>query len=339
MKRWYFWAGLIISAVFLFLALRGLSLDKVWESIASANLVWLLPGILVYFLAVVARAWRWQYLLGPVAVIEMASMFKVVTIGYMGNNIYPARAGELLSALLLRRNHQVPFSVSLATILVERIFDGVVMLGFLFINLYLLSRSAVQIGFMAALQTLAFWGSVVFFGLLAGFLAVAFAPQKAGVFLQRIINAILPKKWRSGAERFMQRFISGLGALHTPKDVMIVFGMSIGIWLLEAWFYWYVMRAFPFNVSFFTLMLLLGVVNLATTLPSAPGYVGTFDAMSIAFLTAVGINPTLSAGYTVVLHAALWLPITLVGLFFFAREGLKWSQGLDSSKIKGEAEK
>jgi len=338
MKRWHFWAGLVISALFLYLALRGLNLQMVWKSITSANLIWLLPGVLVYFASVWVRAWRWQFLLKPVQRISLLRMFPVIAIGYMGNNIYPARAGELLSAVLMNRKHHIAVSASLATILAQRIFDGVVMLGFLFLNLFQLGQLNIQRGFLDVLQTLAFWGSLVFIGLLVIFLVMAAFPVKSHAIIQKIIHMVFPQKWQAGAEQVIRRFMLGLGALQTPRDVITVTTLSIIIWLIEALFYWFVMLAFPFRVSFLTLMLLLGVVNLATTLPSAPGYVGTFDAMSIAFLAAMGISPDLSAGYTVVLHAALWLPITLVGLFFFAREGLKWSEGLQSHHVTGEKE-
>jgi uncharacterized protein (TIRG00374 family) len=103
---------------------------------------------------------------------------------------------------------------------------------------------------------------------------------------------------------------------------------SFAIWLLETMTYWFVMQAFPFVVSLFALMLMNGIVNLSTTLPSAPGYIGVFDAPSIALLSAYGIPPETAAGYTILLHITLWLPITLVGAYFFTREGLDWSREL-----------
>jgi uncharacterized protein (TIRG00374 family) len=101
---------------------------------------------------------------------------------------------------------------------------------------------------------------------------------------------------------------------------------STVIWLLETGKYWFVMHAFPFEVSFFTLMLMNGVVNLATTIPSAPGYVGTFDALGIAVLEVYGVQGEVAAGYTLLLHGALWLPITLLGAYYMARASLSWKQ-------------
>ncbi|TFH36433.1 MAG: UPF0104 family protein, partial [Anaerolineales bacterium] len=74
-----------------------------------------------------------------------------------------------------------------------------------------------------------------------------------------------------------------------------------------------------------TLMLMNGIVNLATTIPSAPGYVGTFDAPGIAVLQAYGVGRALAAGYTLVLHVALWLPITALGAYYMLRESVRWS--------------
>jgi hypothetical protein len=95
------------------------------------------------------------------------------------------------------------------------------------------------------------------------------------------------------------------------------------------------MHAFPFKVSFFALMLMNGIVNLATTIPSAPGYVGTFDAPGIAVLVAYAVPRAVAAAYTLVLHIALWFPITALGAYFFAREGLKWGEG--ASRLEVEA--
>ena len=114
----------------------------------------------------------------------------------------------------------------------------------------------------------------------------------------------------------------------------MVFVTSVVIWLLETGKYWFVMHAFNFSVSFFALMLMNGIVNLATTIPSAPGYIGTFDAPGIAVLTAYGVDQATAAGYTLVLHVALWLPITLLGAYFLTREGIHWSDSLRAQSRK-----
>lgn len=326
MKRWQFWLGVVISIAFMYLALRNLHLGDVWNAIRGAQLWWLLPGIAVYFIGVWVRAWRWHYLLRPLKKVPTSTMFPIVTIGYMGNNIYPARAGEVLRAIVLKRREGIPVSASLATVIVERVFDGVVMLGFVFLNLPELTRLKSSSGFIGNIQQLAIYGSIAFIGALIVFLLAAMFPFQAEKLVTWFIDRLVPGGIRPKVQAVANRFLGGLESLRSPKDALMVFVTSVIIWMLETLKYWFVMHAFPFTVSFFALMLMNGIVNLATTIPSAPGYVGTFDAPGIALLTAYGVPGEIAAGYTLVLHVALWLPITALGAYYFMREGLKWGE-------------
>jgi len=334
MKRWQFWVGVVISLFFLYLALRGLGLKDLGEALQQANYWWLLPGVTVYFIGVWVRAWRWHYLLKPIKKISTRELFPIVTIGYMGNNIYPARAGEALRAVILKRNAKVPISASAATIIVERIFDGVVMLAFIFLNLPELTSLTTDSGVVGSIQTVALWGTIAFFGALVAFLIAAMFPERAEVFALVIINKLIPQKYRQSIIGFVQKFLGGLEALRSPLDVLMVFLTSSVIWLLETLKYWFLMHAFPFEISYFALMLMNGIVNLATTIPSAPGYVGTFDAPGIAVLVAYGVPKATAAAYTLVLHIALWVPITALGAYYFLREGIRWSDNTQALEEK-----
>ncbi len=322
--------GVAISVLFLWRALRGLKLDEVGDVVAGANYIWLVPGVLVYFIGVWIRAWRWHFLLKPLKEISTKKMFPIVTIGYMGNNIFPARLGEVLRAVFLKRREEVPISASLATIIVERIFDGVVMLAFVFLNLSELTKLTGDSGFLGNIQQAAIIGTSVFIGALVVFLLAAMFPKVTAKIGTWFIIKFLPAKLEEKMLGFMNKFLDGLISLRSPANVLMVFFTSAIIWLLETGKYWFVMHAFNFKVSFFALMLMNGIVNLATTIPSAPGYVGTFDLPGIAILTAYGIDHATAASYTLVLHAALWLPITLLGLYYFflylAREDMSWKE-------------
>ncbi len=332
MKRWQFWLGLVISAVFLYFALRGLELERLWITLKSAQYVWLIPGVVVYFLAVLARAWRWHYMLRPLKKISTLSMFPIVAIGYMGNNIYPARAGEVLRAAVLKQREGVPISASLATVIVERIFDAVVMLGFVFVNLGELSRLTGSAGFVGNIniRDLALWGSLIFIGALVVFLLAAMFHRTTEKIVFWMIRKLLPVRLQEKVSAVALRFLSGLESLRSPQEALMIFVTSVVIWLLETGKYWFVMHAFPFEVSFFALMLMNGIVNLTTTLPSAPGYVGTFDAPGIALLVAYGVSQAVAAGYTLVLHAALWFPITLLGAYYYFRQPLRWGKQMET---------
>jgi len=334
MKKWQLGVGVLISFLFIWLALRGLHLEKFWASVKQANYFWLLPGIGVYFVGVWVRAWRWHYLLGPIKKIPTRRIFPIITIGYMGNNIYPARAGEALRSVILKRKEGVSISASLATIIVERIFDGVVMLAFVFLNLPELAKLTDSSGFVGNIQQVAVIGTGVFLGALAVFLVAAMFPSLMAKFGLWFIYRLTPKRLHEPIISLMNKFLDGLASLRSPFNVLMVFFTSVIIWLLETGKYWFVMHAFNFSVSFFALMLMNGIVNLATTIPSAPGYIGTFDAPGIAVLTAYGVDHSVAAGYTLVLHVALWLPITLLGAYYLTREGIKWSDSLRAETEK-----
>lgn len=336
MKNWRLWLGIIISAVFLYLSLRGLQLAEFWDALKNAHYWYLIPGVAVYFLAVWVRAWRWHYMLRPLKKIPTTPMFPIVTIGYMGNNIYPARAGEVLRAAVLKQREGVPISASLATVVVERIFDGVVMLGFVFLNLPELARvtsnSGVIAGITIPIPQLAIIGALIFIGALLIFIAAAMFPKATEKLFDAVLLPLVPKRFKQSTRDVALRFLSGLESLRSPFEALMILFTTVIIWLLETAKYWIVMHAFPFQVSFFTLMLMNGIVNLATTIPSAPGYVGTFDAPGIAVLVAYGVAQPLATSYTLVLHVALWLPITLLGAYFYFRQPLRWGKQMEEMR-------
>ncbi len=334
MKNWRFWIGIAISVIFLYFSLRGLALAEFWQSLQDANYWWLIPGVAVYFVGVWVRAWRWHYMLRPLKKISTRSMFPIVAIGYMGNNIYPARAGEVLRAAMLKQREGVPISASLATVVVERIFDGVVMLAFVFLNLPELARltgiSLKILSLEISIPQLAVIGTMIFVGALVVFMAAAMFPHITEKIVDQVVLRIVPQRFKTQTRDITMRFLSGLESLRSPFEALMILFTTVIIWLLETGKYWFVMHAFQFQVSFFTLMLMNGIVNLATTIPSAPGYVGTFDAPGIAVLVAYGIQKATAASYTLVLHVALWFPITALGAYYYWRQPLRWGSELQS---------
>jgi glycosyltransferase 2 family protein len=317
LRNWKLWLGLGVSALCLWIALRGLDLGHFWEVVRGANYWWLVPGVLVYFAAVWVRTWRWRSMLRHLAPVPLRTLFPVVVIGYMGNNVYPARAGEVLRSYVLRRRTGVPISASLATVVLERLFDGLVMLLFVFVTLPFAPLPPV----FAALVTVF---STVFLGALAAFLVLAARPQRMSRLYAWMVDHLLPASLRPRVHGLFDKFVTGLQSLRSPRELAVIFLTSCLIWLAETLKYWFVMHAFPFEVSFLVLMLMTAVVNLATTLPSSPGYIGTFDLPGIAVLSAYGVPPEIAASYTLVLHVALWLPITALGAIYMLMDHMGW---------------
>lgn len=319
-RSWKVWLGVAVSAIFVWLTVRGLEWRAFYAALRDANYWWLVPAVAVYFGAVWARTWRWHYMLRHLKPISVARLFPVVVIGYMGNNVYPARAGEVIRSYVLRKKEGVAVSASLATVALERLFDGLVMCAFVFLTLPFVPLPPVY-------QTVVIGFSLLFLAALIFFVLLAAKPQRTDALAARIINRVLPTKIRPRATTLATTFLSGLHALRSPRELVMLLVTSTAIWLTETGKYWVIAHAFPqLEVNFAVLMLMTAVVNLATTLPSTPGYVGTFDKPGIEILKAFGQPANLAAAYTLVLHIALWLPITLLGFVFMARESLRWRE-------------
>ena len=334
-KRWLIWLGLVISAVFLYLAFREINYASLWATLLEIRLWWLIPGLAVYFVGVLVRTWRWQYLLKPLKIVPIKTLFPIINMGYMGNNVFPLRMGEVLRSVVLKRREDISISGSLATIVVERIFDAVIIVGFVLLNLGQLAGLPAASTF-SQLGGLATWAVVIFLAGLTVFIIVAMFPKPAMRLIHAIIHRVVPERFREPVTEIADRFLDGLMSLRSPKDAVMIFLTSILVWVLETGLYWSVDQALGLGLNFGQLMLLNGVVNLVLLIPAAPGGLGTFDAAGRAMLQAFAIPAEPALGYTLVLRIALWAPITLLGAVYFVREGLKWTT--DISEMQAQAQ-
>lgn len=319
MRSWRTWLGFLISIVFLFLALRGQDFALIWDSLRNADYFWILPALLVYFIGVGLRAFRWDYLLRSMARISPLKLFPIVVIGYMANNILPLRAGELVRAYALSARHGIRKSASLATIAVERVFDGLTMLIFF-------SVASLSIALTGDLRSVLYVAILLFTGVTLGLLVVVFLPGLRDRLITRILTT-LPDRASARLGPMAQAFIAGLGILRRGGDLVNVAAASLGAWLLEAGMYYLIAQGFDLNISPLAILLVTAVANLATLIPSSPGYVGAFEYGVVLVMSgALGYGRELSLSYAVVVHATLYLPVTVLGLIFWWRESLSWAE-------------
>ncbi len=313
-------AGLLLGAgvslFFLWLALGDLHLAEVWAGIRRADYRWVVPGLTLYFLSVWVRSWRWAYLLRPAKRLSGNGLFSVMTIGYMGNDLFPFRLGELLRAYVLWRREGVNLGTTFTTALVERLFDGLTMVLFVFVGLLFVPLEA-------GLRRPATIGAAVFVGALLFFLWIAARPQLLRRWAEAVIGHLVPRRWRAPLLGLVEGIVTGLTVFRRPQDVLITFGYTLAVWLLETGKYYLVSMAFGMRLPFTVILLMAGAVNLLTALPALPGYVGVFET-GIDILAWTGVDPTVAASYILVLHALLWFPVVALGLYFLFREGLSW---------------
>jgi uncharacterized protein (TIRG00374 family) len=312
-------AGVVISAAFLLYAFRGQDYRQIWEALTGVQYLLLLPALALYVAGVAVRAYRWSVLLAPIRPISTRRLLPITAIGFMANNVLPFRTGEVVRSYVLARQHGVRKSAGLATIAVERICDGLTMLAFILV-------AASTVTFTSRLREVTVL-ALILFGLAVLGLAVI---TRADALRARLLGAVFkrtPDAARKRIEPLVDAFFTGLHSLRSPRAVALVAGSSLAAWLFEASMYWTIARAFGGDVQAALgvpeTLLTTGIANLATLVPSSPGYVGPFEAGVVTVMSgALDVPDAHALSYAIVVHAALWFPITAWGAVEWSRHHL-----------------
>lgn len=314
-----FWIGAAVSLGFLGLFFARADLGELGSALATADYRYAVPALAIYFVGVWLRAMRWRYLLLPLRSLPSHRLFSIVVIGYMVNNILPLRAGELVRAYILGEKEGLSKAAVLATIAVERTFDGLTLLLF--------------VALVALVLPLASWLSdavravaLLFIGALALLLAMALREswaQRITAFAARF----LPQGAAQRGVALLELFLSGLHSLRHPRLAALALAMSALSWLAEAGMYYLVGLSFGLGQSFVVLILVTSAANLAISLPSSQGGIGPFEYFAAATLTLFGVAAATASAYALALHALLLLPVIGLGL------ALLWMENLSLSEV------
>ena len=329
LRNWRFWAGIAVSGALLALLLVTVDRQHLAAALQSANYLYLAPAIALYFVGQWARAWRWRYLLAPVAPVPVGRLFVVINIGYMANNVLPFRLGELVRALYLsQREKAVSAPASIATLSVERLYDGLTLLAIaavatpVLLAAGLFDAASLTYRTGAILLTAGMVGS--FAAALAALTALSVSRRAAAGLLT--LTRILPPRFRPLAAAALRGFMDGLGALNSPRKHAALFLRSLPVWLAEGGVYLILAYSFhlddyfpSFGLLLAAMLLVMVTSNLITAIPATVGGIGSFEA--VATLTLIGMGFTseteraLATAYPIAVHLlALWLPVNIVGL-------------------------
>ncbi len=309
--------GLAGSLLFLYLAFRGQDLGAIGSALRRANYWYVVPAVAVYFAGIWVRSLRWSFLLRPVERFSGRRLFRVVVIGITANNVLPLRSGEFVRSYVLSTKSRVKNASALATIAVERIFDGLTMLCFVLV-------ASLSIGLTTQVREVTIVGGALFGTILVGLIVVS--AGRARNWLIDTMVRILPERVGNPVGRMAHAFLDGLGILRSREDLILVCLTSVAAWVLEASVYALISVSFGLGLSPAAILLVTAVANLATLVPSSPGYVGAFEAgVVLALAGAVGIQHDLALSYAIAVHAVLYIPVTLLGLYFWGRESLSWN--------------
>ena len=326
LKSRRFLVGLSMTALFIAFFLYRADIGEMGRALADANYVYILPGLLCYVLALVWRCFRWQVILRPLGHFPVRRLWPVIVVGYAANNILPVRLGELVRAYYLEVREGTSKSSAVATIVIERVFDGLALMFLvgvvsLFVPVLELFRN---LGEQASVNwlVLVLGLSVPFFLITVLIVGMAVWPDSSERVLNRGVG-LLPTWARGSAAGLLSRFLVGLGALRSPRRMAAIFLFSVPIWLSEGGLYYLVALSFGIEDTFDTVALLTGAIilttaasNLGLSVPASGGGVGPFEFFAQATLIFFGVASAVASAYAIVLHAALLVPVTILGLVY-----------------------
>ncbi|MCZ2108624.1 MAG: flippase-like domain-containing protein [Dehalococcoidia bacterium] len=315
-----FWASLAISAVLIALFLRATHPREIGTALEDANYWWLFPAFAVLLVAIGLRCIRWSVLMRPVAPMSPARLFPYAIIGYMANNLLPARAGEVVRAYVLGDRENVSKMGTFGTIAVERLFDGCILVLMLLV-------AGSYVGFEDnRLRIIALVSSVFFLAALAGFYILTLSEARA----KRVIHfflRFLPGRFESVAEHMADQLVTSLRSVHDPRSLALVFIFSVLAWTVEAACYMVIGQGFDLGVGFGHYMLLLAAANLAIIIPTFFGGTGPFEWAARLVLLGANVDAGIASAYSIIAHALILIPTTVMGL------GLLWSFGISFRRI------
>jgi uncharacterized protein (TIRG00374 family) len=303
--------------------LRGVDLAGVWAATRHADARLLVLAVFVTLTTYALRAFRWQYLLAAIGPTHFLTAFRTTVIGFSASFLLPARPGEILRPYLLARREGLPPTAAFATIILERLLDLVVVLLLFGVFVVLVNPASLAGdpamyarvktgGLLAAAASIA--GLIVFF-LLAGH------PERLGAWALRI-ERVLPERLARAVAGFVATFAQGLAVMRQPRRLLVSLILSFPLWLSISAGIWVTSRAFHMTFSYVGSFLVMTLLVVGVAMPT-PGQIGGFHAMyKIAVMTFFGVPEGAAVGAAVVLHAVSFLPVTLLGLVFMAREGL-----------------
>ncbi len=306
MKKLLILSGLLLSVLFLFLALKDTDIAGIRNAFSDAEYWPIVPMFLSILGFYWLKALRWSVLLSPSYTVSGSQLVPAMMAGAAGNNLLPAHFGELVRVYFAGEKFSIPKSTVLATLVVERLFDIIVVL--LIFSLALLAAGYSRI----------YYGSAVFL------LAAAFVILIASVLLARFTDqfiyffeykfTFIPHSLRGKISQQIRYLSTGLAALGTKKLYLRVIINSVLQWLCHAACFYFSLLAFDLDVSPLTGIIILGFTVVGLTLPTSPGFFGTIEYCYVLALTAVGIDASTAVSAAIFYHLPAWLGVTVIGL-------------------------
>jgi uncharacterized protein (TIRG00374 family) len=315
-----FFLPFAISAALVLLLARFVAgeWDELVGALAAADWRLLVPAIGLYFVGTWLRSLRWGLLL-PAHAVGTATLFRALVIGFTVNNLLPLRMGEVARAYLLARWGRVPYGATIASLVMERVLDGLALAVLLLVALLLVPAP----GYLLVV------GALAAAGFLGGALMLALASWRASLIvrLAELVARPLPSRLGILLLRLATSFAHTLTLVRGAGRLVRLLGLSLAAWCFELGLFFVMLRGFGLPGSYPLALLVGSAANFATLVPSSPGYVGTFDSVLVKVLNdTAGVPAGLATAYAFGVHAALFFPVVVLGTLLLWRSHLTFDQ-------------
>ena len=287
---------LLLSILFISYALEDFNYTLFIDSLKNANYLFIISSILLLIIIIFLRSLRWKLLFTKQ--LQINDLYQSQLIGYMGNNIFPLRLGELLKAFFLEKKSKISKYEIIGTVILERVLD---LVGLIILFLVLVNFSIVELVPSDSIK-------VIYFLLIFASLSI---------ILSFNLNKIKNFKFKKSSFQIINDIISGFSTINKSNFLLSIF-YTILIWLSYIIVVYLVQKSMYLNLSFIQCILLLFLSSLVLMIPSMPGNIGTFEGSVVYTLLLFGIKDDF--GFAFILHAVSFIPYTLLGLFYLIKE-------------------
>ncbi|MHB8173292.1 MAG: lysylphosphatidylglycerol synthase transmembrane domain-containing protein [Nitrospirota bacterium] len=335
--RLKFWIGIVISAGLLALMFWWIGFDfrRLWDAAKGIDPWYLSAAVAINLAIYIVRALRWRYLMAPVKErVKLSHLYSATMVGFMANDILPARLGEIVRAYVIGRRENVSKSSAFATIVVERVFDSLSVFVLLLIVLAFMPQT-ISGGHLAAVirrtRTISLIGGIFLIVVLAALISRRESLANiAGSILRRVSPRLAAR-----ATGLIDKFVHGLSVIKKPRLLVPIILLSAVHWGV-LWIPVYIIfKGYGLDLGVWASAFTFVVIAFAVALPSTPGFIGTFQAAVAAALTLLGVQKEKAVAISIVMWAMGYIPVVIVGLFCLSREHLTLSSLKSAESLRG----
>lgn len=312
--------GLGLSIFLLWLTLRDVHLAEVWAIVSASSVPLWIASTVAATAIFPLRARRWQAILAPLGErLPITPLWHATAIGMMVNNVFPARAGEFARAFALNRaRREVPFTTAFASLVVDRVFDAAMVIGLLVLATLdpRFPSDATVFGWTAGRIVLS--TGVFVLAILGGLVALILFPSQFAATAERVVGVV----WKAGGARvaaLIESFGAGIGVLRSPRLVAEVAWWTLLHWLMNALAFWLGFLALGIDAPFSAALFIQGLIAIGVAIPSSPGFFGPFELAAKAGLALYAVGPAEAVSWALGFHLLSFVPITLIGAWYFSR--------------------